>query len=578
MGVFLFALLQKSWFIYDDFDFLQDAHAGGLSLDTLFRPTSGHILPVTRIYTWVLLLPGEPSWLIASLIIVALFLISCWSLWWLLKVCFQDNRLSLLPFTLYATSATVALWATWWSMAIQELMLAITFFNAIGWAIKYFRSRQLLPLALTYFWWLIGMLSFEKSMIILIIIPAIALAYFSTGRPWQRIQQLWSKYKIAVITTFIAALGMTSLYFLNVPETKQSKLDPSLIWPLLNVMLGETIWPMLLGGPLQWSNKLGSLTPNPPAIYFNVVLVSIALTVAFLALKRRRVGRAISLVALSFLFAFMLLLITRALVLGPPLGYLYRYQGEVYLAAILALSLSLMPLSEALEPSETRKSPILDFTPKPIHVVGIAIVIVVCSLVSTVTYYNSWSALPMRAKAYMANLSHDLHKDPSVVIVGANVPDQINWAVKGTYGQIESMIAPFGLSPAFNKPTTNLRVVDDNGNLRPASIEIKGQTKKGPHKDCGWRVSAAYPVSIPMEQKMITWSWWARLGYMTGQKTTVRITAGDTVFQKDLSSGFGDIFFPTDGDFDSIDVEVLTQGSTLCLDKAVIGDAVPQQK
>ena len=106
---------------------------------------------------------------------------------------------------------------------------------------------------------------------------------------------------------------------------------------------------------------------------------------------------------------------------------------------------------------------------------------------------------------------------------------------------------------------------------------MRGQTMEGRSHDCSWKVTADHPVSLTMEQRMIPWEWWARVGYMAGIKTRVRVMAGSTEFQKDLSSGIGALYFPTDGDFDAIKVEVLTPESTLCLDRVIIGDAVKQE-
>ncbi|MEI2670587.1 MAG: hypothetical protein V9G13_05550 [Marmoricola sp.] len=36
--------------------------------------------------------------------------------------------------------------------------------------------------AATYAWWLFGMISFEKSIVILLVLPMIAFAYFTIGR------------------------------------------------------------------------------------------------------------------------------------------------------------------------------------------------------------------------------------------------------------------------------------------------------------------------------------------------------------------------------------------------------------
>ncbi|HNN48943.1 MAG TPA: hypothetical protein PKM12_08200, partial [Marmoricola sp.] len=133
----------------------------------------------------------------------------------------------------------------------------------------------------------------------------------------------------------------------------------------------------------------------------------------------------------------------------------------------------------------------------------------------------------------------------------------------------------FNIPARFDQPTTKLQVIDNEGRVVPATVSARGQTQLGPDPDCGWRVSDREPVTLPMENRMIPWVWWSRIGYMAGTRTQVRVTAGSQSFQKTLPSGLGTLYFPTDGDFAAIRVEVLSQGNVICLDRAVIGDAVP---
>lgn len=574
MGIFLFLLLGKSWFYFDDFEFLQDAHSGGLALETLFRPIAGHFLPVTRALTWVILLPGEPSWILVRIIILLLYLGACASLWWMLNSSFGNRRMNLLPFTMFATSATVGVWAGWWCVAIQELVMTIAFFNAVGWGLKYLRHRHLTSLMVTYGWWLLGMLAFEKSMVILLVIPVLALAYFCTGGPRQRIAHLWSHYRLAVITTFVLGTTTSVFYVWFSPEAGASKMKAGVILPLLDVMLGKTIWTMLLGGPLKWSNQTGAVVPEPPALYFNLILLTIGLALAWLFAQRRRVGRAVALVGVVFLFAYSLLLVTRAVSMGSALGHLYRYQGEVFLATVLALALALMPLEGSAESSEPRPERVLSLHP-PTHLVTVmAAILISFSVVSSVTYYHSWQVFPQRAKSYLNNLNKGATEHRHAVIAGGNVPNDILWAVHGPYTKIENLVRPFNIPAKFEKPTTDLRVVDDKGHLQPAVVAARGQTDLGPSKECGWRVTSTQPATLPMQHRMIKWVWWARLGYMAGTKTAVRVTAGNQTFRKTLPSGLGNLYFPTDGDFDSVRVEVLTDNATICLDRVTVGDAV----
>lgn len=578
MSIFLFILLGRAWFFFDDLEFLQDAHEGGLSIGTLLQPIAGHILPMTRALTWVVLLPGEPSWTIARVIIVILFLGACGSLWWMLEVCFGKQRLNLIPFILFATSATVALWAAWWASAIQELFLSMALFNAVGWGVRYLRDRRIPALVITYAWWFLGMLAFEKSMVILVLLPLIAMAYFASGSLWHRVRHLWGHYRIAVVTTFLLGFAMSAFYVWYVPETGDAAFKKSLLGPLFDVMLGKTLWPMLVGGPLKWSNNLGTVVPAPPALYFNLTLLTVVLTFLYLAGRRHRVGRSIVLVGVAFVFAYSLLLATRAVSVGDFAGYLYRYQGEVFLAALLALALSLMALQGAVEPSEPRTEPLVGFGIKQEMVVAGLTLIVVASLISSITYFNSWKVFPQRAQTYLSNLEKGVRAEPTAIIAGGRVPEDMLWAVHGKYTKIENVIAPFGIPAKFDKPTTQLHVVDDQGRLKPARVEKSGQTKEGPNPECSWKVSFDHPVSLPMEKRMIPWTWWARVGYMTGFKTQIRVTAGSSEFQTELDSGIGDLYFPTDGDFDAIEVEVLTPSSTVCLDRVIIGKAVKQGK
>ena len=577
MAVFRFILLGKSWFYFDDFEFLQDAHSGGISPDTLLKPIAGHVLVTTRFLTWLVLLPGEPSWLLARVILAALFAASCWSLWWMLRVCFDNPRVSLIPFTLYATSATVGLWAGWWASAIQEFTLAIALFNAIGWGVRYLRTPRLQSLAATYAWWLFGMISFEKSIVILLVLPMIAFSYFTSGGLISRIKQLWGKYRTALIATFVLAVSTSALYAWYVPEASQTKLEFSSIWPLLDVMLGKTLWTMLAAGPLQWSNTTGAVTPDPPAIYFNLVLVLVAGCFVYLAGQRRRVGRGVAMVAVIFVFAYGLLLVTRAVSMGAALGYLYRYQGEVFLVAVMALALALMPLRGSVESSEPRIEPLFRLAPSETFIVGLICLVSVFALVSTITYYQSWQVFPSRAESYLANLDKGASANKGSVIAGGRVPDDILWAIHGPYTKVENFIKPFAIPAKFDQPTTSLRIVDDKGHLRAAIVSARGETKTGPSKECGWMVTTSKSARLPMTHAMIPWEWWARMGYMAGTATRIQVTAGSERFQKTLPAGVGELYFPTSGDYDSLRVEVLTPKSTICLDKIVIGDAVDAQ-
>lgn len=577
MAVFRFILLGKSWFYFDDFEFLQDAHSGSISPETLLKPIAGHVLVTTRFLTWVLLLPGEPSWLLARVILVALFPASCWSLWWMLRVCFDNPRMSLIPFTLYATSATVGLWAGWWASAIQEFTLAIALFNAIGWGVRYLRTPRLHLLCLTYAWWLFGMISFEKSIVILLVLPMIAFAYFSSGGPMSRVKQLWSRYRAALIATFALALGTSVLYAWYVPEASQTKLEFSSIWPLLDVMLGQALWTMLAAGPLQWSNATGAVIPDPAALYFNFVLVLVIGCFAYLIGQRQRVGRGLAMVGVVFFFAFALLLITRAVSMGAALGYLYRYQGEVFLVAVFALSLALMPLHGSIESSGPRPEPLFRLAPTQNFVVGLIGLVIVFSLISTFTYYQAWQVFPKRAESYLANLDEGVRANKGSVIAGGRVPEDILWAIHGPYTKVENFIKPFGIPAKFDKPTFSLRVIDDKGHLKAAAVNARGETTIGPSKECGWMVTAAKPVNLPLTHQMIPWDWWARLGYMAGTNTRIQISAGSERFQKTLPAGLGDLYFPTSGDYDSIKVEALSPKATICLDKVSIGDAVQAQ-
>ena len=71
------------------------------------------------------------------------------------------------------------------------------------------------------------------------------------------------------------------------------------------------------------------------------------------------------------------------------------------------------------------------------------------------------------------------------------------------------------------------------------------------------------------------WVWWIRVGYLGSQDSPVVVTAGSSTVATTVEAGVNSLYVKVEGSFDSIRIDGLDPGTTLCVDKIEVGQPTP---
>ena len=71
------------------------------------------------------------------------------------------------------------------------------------------------------------------------------------------------------------------------------------------------------------------------------------------------------------------------------------------------------------------------------------------------------------------------------------------------------------------------------------------------------------------------WVWWIRVGYLGSKDSPVVVTAGSSTVATTVEAGVNSLYVKVEGSFDSIRIDGLDPGTTLCVDNIEVGQPTP---
>jgi hypothetical protein len=121
--------------------------------------------------------------------------------------------------------------------------------------------------------------------------------------------------------------------------------------------------------------------------------------------------------------------------------------------------------------------------------------------------------------------------------------------------------------------SAHLATVADDGTLRQAVVK-RATVARHPGNGCGWRVAEA-GRTVRLPRGTFAWPWWVRIGYLSSSASPLRVTAGGDEVTAEVEPGLGTLFVRVDGAFDSVRLDGLEPGASLCVDRVEVGSIVP---
>lgn len=603
VAVGLLALATRGWvawhgyYYLDDFVFMAKAvQHHPFDPHYLLEPYNSHLMPGSYLWVWALThaLPfNYGAVVVTTMLLQAALAVLFYSL---LRRLFGSTLLVLVPFAVFVLSPVTLPATLWWAAAVNQVPQQLAMVTVLLAHTAYLRTGRLRqglagPLALVG-----GLLFSEKTLLVVPLVVALTLAFFTEGSPWQRVLRGGRTHLKLWIAYAAVAVPYTAYYLIAVPSPARHPGQGAGIVQLVMESFGRAVLPGLLGGPWTWVQigYAGALADPSPFAAAVAVVVTTGVVVAT-CLLRRHAWRGWALALGYALLNLVLLVVSRAAFIGPVIADEYRYVTDLALVAALGLGLATIPLAgrwhgvtaTRLEPRESVRSwlqgpsvrELVAELPRPGLPAGaLAVVVALAASAtwSTLAYDRYWRVNP--ARPYVQTARAELSGAGSEpVLAEGYVPPEVAWALLGRYATVGELLSPLPHPPrtlADGPASDTLWMLDARGRLQRAAVS-GFDAKAGPDKECGWRLGQE-AVRIPMRRETLPFSWTLRIGYLASRATSAVVTVNGKATTVPFHAGVGAVFLGVQGAVSEIAVSpVADEGVTVCTDDVVVGAPVP---
>ncbi|GAA4759085.1 hypothetical protein GCM10023350_51360 [Nocardioides endophyticus] len=565
--------LHGAWFFFDDFYFIQRALDGPLTWTYLVKPYNGHLMPAGALVTWLNAHADPMSFTYPAVEIIVCFALTGLAMLRLVLRLFGARWAVLVPLTIFLFSPMLIPATIWWAAAVNQIPMMLAIIMALSSFVAYLRRPRWTSLAATFAWMVVGLLFVERTLVGFAVLWLVALLYFTAGTFPDRLRQLWTRYRGAVVTQVVVVVAYLAAY---VPFALNFDAGSVRSKPLFGVLreLAGTAFPIgAVGGPVDW--KVSGVTQSevhPSQLLLALSWIVLLVVVVASAMTRRHGLRAWLIPVVGLLANAALISVSRAIYFGSAIALDYRFQTESALTLSLAVGLAFLSVPGAAQSAEPRPSATWSIT-TPSWAVSAMIGYLVLATASTASYplRNLTDTSPER---YYDNVAASMRAEPDAQLMNLTVPDWL-WAPlaypTNTYRSMFPMLSP---GPSVSTTVTDQgRIVDDSGTFRPIQFTpARAQlTHVGPDGCFGTarRTTSRFSLDGPV----LGPEWFLRLRYAASEDSTATIGIGDREVDVPLEKGGHTLVTPAPGAYSSITIRV--QSGVACLERLEIGEVSP---
>lgn len=568
-------------FLAED-DFVLSGYAAGSDLtpEYLFGPFNNHIMPGGLLIFWLMVRAvGLAYWPYLLLLLAGQAVLSV-TFFRLLRRLLPAGWGVLVPLCVFLfaplTLDTTAFWTT--GALILPLQLAMVL--AIGAQVKYVRSRQpghLISLALSL---LLGLLFFEKALLIAPLVFLMTACLFVTGGPIRNLVVTIRRYWAAWVVLAAVSAGYGAFYLMHASSMSLSVRAGDLA-AFLRQLIGDTLIPGLVGGPWRWATTgdgapLASPTQASRWIAWFVVLAVVVVTMAL----RPYAARAWTLLAGYTALVAALLAVTRTgPVVGDVAGLATRYVSDVVLVAALCVGVALFGTKDASVGFSPRlvsgALPRVAVAPTYAVSFGGVVALILGTIVSTSGFAESWAL--KTGRDYLATATADLAAaPPGTVFLDGPVPARVVWELSAPYNMQSHFFRPLKDGPVFVTEAEQPSMFDQSGRIRELGVE-GWSTRPGPDPGCGYKVEKGQPRRLLLRGDAYVWNWVVHIGYLSSGHTTVVFRLGDAVHEFEARPGLHEVYFAVVGGDDEVTLTATDPSVAVCVDHVTVGNPVPKE-
>ncbi len=588
-----------SWFMWDDYIFLADVARGEADAEWLFHSHFSLFMPLS--FVLVKIVGGASfAWGAVAAQMLALQLAAALTCLWMLRTLFGARMGILIPLTFYLASPMMMPAAVWWSVTINQMPHHIALFGAVAAHVTYLRDRRLRHLLLASLFLVIGLASYIKAPLIVMVLVGIAWAWFAPGRPRKRFRAMlrwwpaWLTY---------GALTAGYVYVWQNQQVAPAPRQACELPGVLSTSIVETLGTSVVGGPWNWRLWTGGIDPfiatskcvpqayrgdpsllvgGAPQSLLDPALLALVLSwivITGLILYRwsrfRHALQGLWILVPYVALSVLLVHLGRAGTFGSQVSAReIRYFSDVIAIAALVLGAAIMPILGSDRVVERRDSPFLLFALPRNLFVTLGGIYIAGSLISSGTYVHPWHSTNSEEfpeRVFVQTVQRSLEERDSnepVKLADVPLPATVALPVIYPYNLPSRNLAPLypRIQPTFGG--TDLSILDATGRIMEATVPDQPRSEPGPVKNCGYLVqSASRTIDIV---GVVNVPWWVRMDYLASRDGTVVVRAGDDTRTVRVESGLHSLYTFHTGGFDTVTLRTMGDLS-VCVDSVRVG-------
>lgn len=564
----------RGYFAHDDWVFLYDAMALGLTPEYLFQPYNGHLMPGGYGLVWLVTELAPLNFVVAMAPVLLMHAVTLVVLWRLLVRVFGPRWGLLVPFGVFACSPVVLTSSLWWAYALQLVPLMMATVLAVDAHMRYLGSGRARYLAGSVGWTLFGMAFYEKAALIGFLLFGFTVLLAARPKLLDAVRWSWRTFRRGWLAHGVLLLVYAASYvFLVDSPVRSQEIEAGSVPELAGRMVLDSLLVPSLGIPVAGVPKEGvaQLVSSHDLVRAAAILLVAAVVTIGCVVGRRRAALAWTLFGGYLAVDVALVMMTRLPLIGPMIGTDLRYIADAVLVMVLCGAFAYFrPVVPVLAAEEAAPAPA---RARRVPRVAIAMAVAAALIGATVTSVRAApSMLFPTARQYVATAGQSAK---GLVLYDAPVPDamMIGWFDGQRMASRVLTLLPD--PPRFDQPTEKIYLVDAHGKPRRIDdLSFEVAAEPGPITDCGYSVDDE-PVVIPLAGD-VKGRQLLHVGYFTASAGPVAITAGSLEVRTTLAEGVHDLYLtldPADGDttYDEVVIRRMTPVAAVCVDTVAVG-------
>ena len=538
-----------SWFYFDDIAFMSRAMNEPLDASYLLESYGGHLMPGGFLTAWLLTKVAVYSWAPWAAVLLFLQALAGFGMLRLLVSLFGRRPLVLALLAGYLAYVFTLSAGIWFAAGINQLPMQVALVFGLHAHVEYLRHRRIRSLVWAIAWTLAGLVFYEKTLLLLGIYAIVAFGWFCTGDTVHRLQHLWSHYRAGVLAYGALGVGYLALYVQYGLDFSPGNANTQPWSPIAYNLVGTTMLPGLIGGPLQWQPLSVGAFGDPSQAVVLVSWVAFAALVVHAQRTRTKSRRAWSPLAFTAVCNVVLLASARANVVGPDIAREYRYQTETAALFVLAVGLAFLPLRRAPESERRPRDEPSRGTPRLVAAITVVVVFARAGLERAV---RRPVAGPEPVAAVLRHRRSALAsaRDKPVPLVDLGVPQTLLWSYRFPENSYSHVFKNLDQETTYPRSSVDrLYMFDDQGHLSAVSIPPARSQLGG--SGCGFPLEGD-TTTIPLDGPVIGGGWWLRISYLSPEAVDLHVQAGEEGHDLSLPAGLHNVFVQAAGEFNEV--------------------------